>query len=1020
MIECLKKYAVYADIRYIKTEAKGEFGMKYKKIISFAFVLLTIIVMGSLTAAAATGNPLRIDANTGGNNYYIDLGSERLMPDSPEAPVKILYMNVNGGSKWTQIIMNKEGVDISKILNKDAVIKISDALYDKKIKALPAGAAVWTFPPITKRAASPKYTINYFDSKNNDGDYLWMLDGIDLTSTEIAEAKGKVPGIWENFFNEKTDQNGRTVPKLKDGKQQKEIYYIRTAAVNEANFIRAASKPRKLTVAGLAKPTNFKVDYKTEAIKTKAGVEWKIEDESGLTVKGDITLGLLSGEKDNYGKTYYFRSVPAADKNGLKRRPPSEWQLLKVENQDLMNAADALNNVSITSAGKVSVKSAVIEVWNTSSGKWGSSVPSDADGIKVRFKPNIKYDKNNKPSGTTASKPVELAIEKNDSGKAEEIKPANPEDLGNAVLFFQKKTTDDRIIYDKNIKPGAALVEFDIKAGAGITVKSEDYKIVFSGAGATMFTRKSNPVSAKLVIEGTVAAVRIDELPKNEAAFTAGALNIKIERIPESSEDKFSVFSETASRTLTASPVLKAVTSGDLKEKSSEIKIKAEKSESVSYSTDLTFELGEDPFWDFSDLKFVMMNSTAAPNPGSGKYGDELEIAGTSPAMVNVENVGTNYTVFARVTDENLPFSNSAAKNWVKLYTVQASDYNAAGTASIISGGVIGGKINKAVAPADITVKLNGNNLKSASAGDDVTGWINLPKGLSAKLENITESVADTQITIQIEGIPTSASSANISVTIPASSLAYGNTAIKTADNPSVKFDITSPGATVEPVVISGVLGKEINASVTVKLNSAVDFQSSVSESDLKNWIKNLPSGLEAESAQISGSAATIVIKGIPAAVLSANLNIVIPAAATDNGSITVVTGTDTSSAKFDIKDQSAAVSNWTVWGTVGQPLISDQKITITLVNDEFQYLQIGSDVSVWFENRPGNITAKIKSYGPSGVIVIEFGGTPVRAVDEDMKIVIPYANLKNRGNLQTDLVVDKNAATEFYITPAS
>ena len=55
-----------------------------------------------------------------------------------------------------------------------------------------------------------------------------------------------------------------------------------------------------------------------------------------------------------------------------------------------------------------------------------------------------------------------------------------------------------------------------------------------------------------------------------------------------------------------------------------------------------------------------------------------------------------------------------------------------------ISNATISGKVNKAIADTDVTITLDGEKFKDVAVGDDVSGWFNLPAGLTAKVKEQT------------------------------------------------------------------------------------------------------------------------------------------------------------------------------------------------------------------------------------------------------------------------------------------
>ena len=106
-----------------------------------------------------------------------------------------------------------------------------------------------------------------------------------------------------------------------------------------------------------------------------------------------------------------------------------------------------------------------------------------------------------------------------------------------------------------------------------------------------------------------------------------------------------------------------------------------------------------------------------------------------------------------------------------------------------ISNATISGKVNKAIADTDVTITLDGEKFKDVAVGDDVSGWFNLPAGLTAKVKEQTSYSRGLVITIS--GTPTATSAAAITVTIPKDKLLANGTADLTVlSNPKAVYNI--------------------------------------------------------------------------------------------------------------------------------------------------------------------------------------------------------------------------------------
>ena len=106
-----------------------------------------------------------------------------------------------------------------------------------------------------------------------------------------------------------------------------------------------------------------------------------------------------------------------------------------------------------------------------------------------------------------------------------------------------------------------------------------------------------------------------------------------------------------------------------------------------------------------------------------------------------------------------------------------------------ISNATIRGKVNEAIADTDVTITLDGEKFKDVAVGDDVSGWFNLPAGLTAKVKDQTSY--SRELVITISGTPTATSAAAITVTIPKNKLLANNTTDLTVlSNPKAVYNI--------------------------------------------------------------------------------------------------------------------------------------------------------------------------------------------------------------------------------------
>ena len=111
-----------------------------------------------------------------------------------------------------------------------------------------------------------------------------------------------------------------------------------------------------------------------------------------------------------------------------------------------------------------------------------------------------------------------------------------------------------------------------------------------------------------------------------------------------------------------------------------------------------------------------------------------------------------------------------------------------------ISNATIRGKVNEAIAATDVTITLDGEKFKDVAVGDDVSGWFNLPAGLTAKVKE--QASYSRELVITISGTPTATSAATITVTIPKDKLLANDTVDLTVlSNPKAVYNIGTDAA---------------------------------------------------------------------------------------------------------------------------------------------------------------------------------------------------------------------------------
>ena len=108
-----------------------------------------------------------------------------------------------------------------------------------------------------------------------------------------------------------------------------------------------------------------------------------------------------------------------------------------------------------------------------------------------------------------------------------------------------------------------------------------------------------------------------------------------------------------------------------------------------------------------------------------------------------------------------------------------------------ISNATISGNVGAAITDTDVTITLDGEKFKDVAVGDDVSGWFNLPAGLTAKVKEQTSY--SRELVITISGTPTAGFIEPIAVTIPKDKLLANGTADLTVlSNPKAYYSIST------------------------------------------------------------------------------------------------------------------------------------------------------------------------------------------------------------------------------------
>ncbi len=459
---------------------------------------------------AKDGSPLVVDAT----QFYIDLTTERLytkLNPTAAASKNIIptHFNVDGGKyvaiSFTQDPLNKDRyfMDFAKVLDKGGAIKLI-TIYDATAKAPQKyiayvaadkeagteevagadGSTTYEFPKIGARNAFEKVVLDYYTCRSvtGDGTGSWIPEtGADKYNIALTE-DGKTPsdagwgtidviadnGKWDDTY-------GVFVQPLDSGKQVKAIYLVRSKPTfsTEGGTYAAASKAKKLSVAGLAKAPGFKIDYKKEVIKAKTNATvmagstttinkvtydaFEVIQNDTFGVKGegstthnqaavltadkakelklvtteysyDEATGKFKNEDSLYGQTIGIRiGVDSTKKN----KPASAIQKITIADRAKIYAKDF---APVAEKGKLTLAK-TYEVYSKDKQKWGSTPKlSGAADLKVRIKNAAKYDaKTDTTTGDIASLPMTITTS---WGAFDEKKPDKKGTIGFTVKEY--------------------------------------------------------------------------------------------------------------------------------------------------------------------------------------------------------------------------------------------------------------------------------------------------------------------------------------------------------------------------------------------------------------------------------------------------------------------------------------------------------------------------------------------------------------------------------------------------------
>jgi hypothetical protein len=179
-------------------------------------------------------------------------------------------------------------------------------------------------------------------------------------------------------------------------------------------------------------------------------------------------------------------------------------------------------------------------------------------------------------------------------------------------------------------------------------------------------------------------------------------------------------------------------------------------------------------------------------------------------------------------------------------------------------------------------------------ADKDVSDWLNLPTGLTAKIRYPVEE-DDTTAYIRISGKPSAipeTSGELIRLVVPATALTENSIPVVWGNSSSYKYVITNPTASVSGGPVTGTVGSALPpaVNVTIQLDDADNsFAPLAAGADVASWFINTGkvAGLtyRVDTAVLAGdNSVTVTIGGTPQAASNDDMHIRIPANGTTSG----------------------------------------------------------------------------------------------------------------------------------------
>ncbi len=460
-------------VAHFQQNNTAKYGIEYKD--EDLYVPVATVEAGQLAKGT---EPITTDVG----DYVIDLKSERLIiminPNLISFKPRVAtHYSVDGG-RWQPVSFSQDPLnkkyymDFSKVLSKGGVVKLI-TIYDPETKG-PAkyvpfvaktpeveqidgkdGSSIYTFHKIGPRNALAKFSVDYYTCRDDSGarNGGWIPDkGADLMDIALT-LDGKIvdEAGWGYI---KTPAEGQTwqpnggiyVQDIENGKQVKSVFLVRAKATynKDSNIYAAASKVKRLSVAGVARAPTLSIDYKKEVVKGKTNMmvlqgstyeknkvvydQFTLFQNDRFSSKGDgseytkalildaakakeIKIvsteysfnenGKFINEDSLYGKILGVRMAVDANR---KTRPASAIQKISIAPRDQLYQKDFAPTIAY---GRMSV-ARNFEVYDKTKLRWGSPPRAlGAQELKIRSKNAARY---NAKTDTTTGEPASLPI----------------------------------------------------------------------------------------------------------------------------------------------------------------------------------------------------------------------------------------------------------------------------------------------------------------------------------------------------------------------------------------------------------------------------------------------------------------------------------------------------------------------------------------------------------------------------------------------------------------------------------